>query len=506
MKTSPSQEIFGLKGRRLLLGILFIAAFLARIPFVKDPPPGFHTGRQYHSFLVARGIYGQANPSLPASKQELARATRATQLVLEPPFTEVMAAALYKIYGRESMPLARLVPVFFWLLGGLFFYRIASRLVSGLAPWTATAFYLFFPYTVLASTSFQPDSMMICFFLAGLERMMLWTQQQSHKHLLAAASVGALAVLVKPYCVFPLGMVALMILGKRFGFKRVWIRPELLLSLFVTLLPAGLYYLHPIFTGGFLKYQVQVSVLPHYWLEPLFWKKWLDLIGNVAGYSAFGASLIGLWLAKEKITRLVLAGLWLGYFVFGMAYTFQIRSHDYVHMMLIPIISFSLLPLIQRLYFRGNDIRFLLCILISLVLLAAAFQKINKVRRPYEMPDFDRRVRVAQEIGEAVHHSPRTFYLNEAWRFGKLLSYYGEIAGLYWPDEEESRKESLARQPRLTVWERFRRMTEIFRPDFFIVTSFKELERQQDLKEFLSRQFPVYRQTGDYVIYDLRRS
>ena len=44
-----------------------------------------------------------------------------------------------------------------------------------------------------------------------------------------------------------------------------------------------------------------------------------------------------------------------------------------------------------------------------------------------------------------------------------------------------------------------------YTPDYFIITDFDEYNKQMDLKDFLTSNFPTLAQTNEYLIYDLRK-
>lgn len=70
---------------------------------------------------------------------------------------ESVAAAGYHLLGGERIWLGGTVSSVLWLLGGACLFLLARRLASDLAAGVAVAFYLFAPYAIAASRTFQPD-------------------------------------------------------------------------------------------------------------------------------------------------------------------------------------------------------------------------------------------------------------------------------------------------------------------------------------------------------------
>jgi len=116
---------------------------------------------------------------------------------------------------------------------------------------------------------------------------------------------------------------------------------------------------------------------------------------------------------------------------------------------------------------------------------------------------FENRVRIAEDVGECVGHNSNTIFLTSG--YGQLLKYYGWIAGVWWPQSGDLRKERLVGEESPGAEERFYAEYLGRAPEYFIVTSLGDLERQPDLREFLTR-FVIVAQTEDYLIFDLRKT
>src|SRR5439155_24978434 len=118
-------------------------------------------------------------------------------------------------------------------------------------------------------------------------------------------------------------------------------------------------------------------------------------------------------------------------------------------------------------------------------------------------PEFERKVRIAQEIGARVNHSTNIVYLSGD--YGLPLEYHGELSGKPWPLVSDLEWERLAGVPVLDAERRFTVWFSKYSPEYFIVESMHEFDQQPDLKQFLS-QFPIVSQSNDYLIFKLRRS
>src|ERR687889_2336178 len=139
--------------RLLVLGVLFVAAFGLRLYGISQLPVEFNSIRQYHGALLARGFYewllsGDLKTVPPDG-------------IIEPPILELVASFAYLISGGEHLWIPRLLSVLFWMVGGVFLYLIAKRIVSPNAAVFPVFFYLFVPYSVFASRAIMPDPLMI---------------------------------------------------------------------------------------------------------------------------------------------------------------------------------------------------------------------------------------------------------------------------------------------------------------------------------------------------------
>jgi hypothetical protein len=139
--------------RVLTLGFVFLTAFCLRLYGIGQPPMEFNSIRQYHGALLARGLYewlltGNLR-TLPADG------------IIEPPILEFVASFSYLVLGGEHLWVPRLLSALLWMVGGTLLYLTAKKLVSQSAALLSTCFYLFLPYSVLASRAFMPDPLMV---------------------------------------------------------------------------------------------------------------------------------------------------------------------------------------------------------------------------------------------------------------------------------------------------------------------------------------------------------
>ena len=168
MKENPS--LFSSRAARITaLLVIFILGFAIRLYDLTDLPLEFHSTRQMLSALKARGMYYQtlSASEVPAEQRSFAIQQWKIRASVEPEIFERIVAFTYQFTG-EQVWIARIYSSLFWLIGALFLFLLARDLTSTDGALAATAFYLFSPYAILASRSFQPDPLMVMLIIIFL--------------------------------------------------------------------------------------------------------------------------------------------------------------------------------------------------------------------------------------------------------------------------------------------------------------------------------------------------
>src|SRR3972149_3273689 len=119
-------------------------------------------------------------------------------------------------------------------------------------------------------------------------------------------------------------------------------------------------------------------------------------------------------------------GLWAGYLIYGLIFNYQISTHDYYHMPLVPIVALSLAPLsewfIQQLMairgVRRSMPRVLLSILLMVLVVTAwrAHERLHQI-------DYRTEVAPYKNIGEKIGRKFKVVALTED--YGYRLAYWG---------------------------------------------------------------------------------
>jgi hypothetical protein len=500
----------------LAIGAAVVVALGVRLYQIDEPPLDFQPERQLHGAILARWYYLKTQDSAPLWKKRVAeRSARDEGIVGEPPVMEFVASQAYRVAGGEQLWIPRTLSTLLWLVGGVFLFLIARRLASLGAVLCAVTFYLFAPFGVSASRSFQPDPLMVALILATVLAILRYHERPSAPRLIAAGVIAALALLVKPiYAVFPTAGALLALSVARQGVRRTLTDPHVYIFGAIALLPSLAYYLWGTVLDNFLEGRAGGRVLPELLVESQFWRGWLHLATHaVGGTVVLLAGLAGIVLARGT-ARALIVGLWLGYLAFGLTYTYPIYTHDYYSLQLVPIVALSLLPLADRALRWLNGLPRVPQVAIAAVVVAVALVAgVAELRRHADdVPRMRQDARTYAAIGDGVDHSRSVIFLDTL--AAAPLRYYAWIAGAAWPSRGDMAFEELSTGTRpIDAQKRLsgrssnhypNRTSLEWPPKYFVVRNFAELEQQADLQRLLER-YPRLVQTREYVIYDLRR-
>lgn len=275
--------------------------------------------------------------------------------------------------------------------------------------------------------------------------------------------------------------------------------------MFVSIMPGAIYYITGIYIAGFLKANIPGRFLPHLLISPLFWMKWLNLIGRVVGFPALVGALLGILMFRDKLSRALIIGSWIGYFLFGLIFNYPIHTHDYYHLPLIPIVAISLgqigaliMSSLKRVCTNWQTHLIAWTILVLPVVISIGQSGVKFIQS-----DFGGEVKAAKEIGDLVGHSVNTIFLDRT--YGGALKYHGELGGVFWPSKVDLQAYEMKGMPEFKAIKHFKKLELKRSREYFIVTDLKEFEEQPELRNYLYRNFPLLAKNEDYLIFDLRK-
>ena len=483
---------------KVLLATALLASFGQRMINLKNPPLDFASTRQLFSALKARGIYYQYATNVPAATRRQAISLGDVGIV-EPPVLENIVAQTYRLTG-EHIWIGRIYSSFFWVIAGLALFLLIREFASTSAAMVGTLFYLFVPFGVFASRAFMPDPLMVCLIIFTLWALFRWQNTSSWKWAIAFGLFAGASLFVKNVSAFIIvGGFAGVILGIR-GLKhsirdlQVWVMGVLLI------LPVGIYMLY-----GMLKLnmagQFALRFFPNMWIDPAFYFRWAFTVNADIGWTATLLAALSIFLADPKRERPLLVGMWVGYLLFGMTFSYHFFTHDYYQLPFIPVVAISMSPglrlFFERFFDRSSGI-FPRLILTAVVLIGVAIP-VWYARDLIVNSDYSNEPKFWAQIGDKLGHDGGVIGLTQD--YGYRLAYWGWQGEANWFTSADIGLRYLAGQ-NVDLLKTFKQDTA--GKKYFLVTMFGELDKEPTVKDLLYKNYSIYAQTDEYVIFDLQ--
>jgi hypothetical protein len=498
-----------------ILGIL-VLGFCLRLYDLTDQPIDFHPTRQLRGMIISRGMYYEMLPSADEATRQRAIAFWRSTGQYEPSILERLVAITYLLIGGEYFWIARIFNSLFWIAGGLAVFSLARRMAATALPggdrWSistlsgglALAYYLLLPFSVQASRSFQPDPGMVAWLMLFAFAIYRWSEERSWKWTALAGLLGGMAVLTKAVAAYPVagGSIAMVLFTS--GFKRqgvlkmlrnlqVWSMVILMAA------PTGFYYLiaqHDRAAEYFASWTLSLSYLL---FQPLFYLRWLNLVQSLVTPVALLLALGGVLLARSRNLAL-LTGLWVGYILYGFFLPYQMYTHSYYHLQVVPLVALSMVPLLTQFMRRVLSWRPLW----RLTLIGAGILLIilSGWAATIPMRSQDNRGETAywQQIASYLPTDGKILALTQD--YGYRLMYYGWRKVILWPNRGEQNLNEL-RGSEKDFKSYFTKHSAGI--NYFLITAFKQFEDQPDLKQYLYDNYQILAQGNGYLIFDLTK-
>ncbi len=487
----------------ILLVLFLLAGIGIRLIDFTDLPTEFAASRQFHSLLLARSYYYQMDSpdtlSMPQALRSFAIDKAKAEPIVEPPILEHLVAFTYRVIGHEYILVGRIYSILFWVLGGIPIFLLARRLLSINGAFAVLAYYLFEHFGVLASRSFQPDSMMIMFLLWALYFQVRWSQADTFKNAILAGLFTGIAILVKAPMVFFAGLpFAFVILQKGFKF---WVKNgRVYLMAVLAVAPALIYNLLSATVGGNAGAIFGGRFYPQLYSQITWYVQWLTTIKAVAGQVPLVIGLLAFFLLKDARTRMLYAGLWIGYVLYGFTFAYHIYSHNYYQLPLIVILAVGFgigLSFFFKLLEENNP-HWIARTAILLIFVFSIGMSAQRIRSYLNQSDFRSDAAFFTNLGTVVGHDVSVIALTQD--NGYPLNYWSFIGPSLWPTLADRDLKKIVGASDPAFQQLFKELT--VGKDVFLVTMPDEFDKQADLKDYLLNNYP-YQQGEGYFIFDL---
>ncbi len=479
---------------------IFLLIFGATVRFfdLKDAPLDFHPTRQLHSALIARGMYYQNLENIPDWKQEMAVRQWKMQGLIEPQIMERLSATTYQIVGNEHLWIPRIWAIFFWILGGIFLVLFMRENASLVAAVGAAVVYMFLPYFLDASRSFQPEPLMVASIAAALWAYTRWLDRKSFYWAVTAGLLSGLAIYVKSVSVFFLAPALAINTLKNRNMQEAIRNKQLWVIAALSILPYLIYHIYGVFILGTLGGQFALRFFPQRWLDPIFYYQWLSGINQVFSSFIFLVGILAaVLLSKNRISG-IFYGLAAGYILYGLVFSYHITTHDYYHMPMIIPVAAGLGLLLDELMAssRRPPLFTSMGVIIALFLLISwsSFDFRSNLRRM----DYSGEVSFWKGLGKELGREALVAGLFEDYGFRP--AYWGWMTVVPWQRSGDINLRELAGQE----WDVEQNIGEmLWDKDFFIVADFNELEKQPQLAAYLEENAYREMETSYATVYRL---
>ena len=192
-------------------------------------------------------------------------------------------------------------------------------------------------------------------------------------------------------------------------------------------------------------------------------------------------------------------GLWAGYVVLGLIFPYQYVSHDYYHLPLVALVGVSLPVFLDYLIKRLSEQRWVWQVLSVGIFVFACGYSLWVARSVIYVNTGSLEPASWRNVGEAM--APNGATVGLVSDYGMRLRYYGgRMLTSVWPIVGELNVAAYRGDDPMEYQAFFNDFTA--GADYFLVTSYKELEEQHQLKEILLT-YAVYFEGNGFIIYDL---
>jgi hypothetical protein len=491
----------------ILAACLLLGGLAVRLYDLTDPPLDFHPTRQLHSLIMARGMFYQEDPAIPADLRQLAVTQWKAEGIIEPPFLEHLVAFTYRLAGQEIPWAGRIYSIIFWVTGSIGLLLLGRELFNTTAALVALGFYLLLPFAVYASRSFQPDPLMTAVLVFSWWAFARWLRahtwgkpqrRQAWGWAILAGLFGAAAILVKGTVVFLVAGVWLGGVLAVMGLRRALRDPQTWALAALTLLPFVAYTLYGVLVSGVLQDEFSLRFFPSYWIDPAFYLRWYNQLVEVFSLPWLALALLGLAFLPSRISRGILWGGWAGYLLMGFGLSHHITTHSYYHLPLIPLAGLGVAALASAILRSLPEPRRVFGALAALVMLGTALMSGWEARTTLKRVDYHDQPAFWQGLVEKMGQGASVAGITQD--YGYRLEYWGWITPSNWLTSAEF-------DFRKSVGQTFD-LPAIFKDktankEYFLVTMLDELDRQPELKAMLEKNYPIFARGPGYVIYYL---
>ncbi len=478
--------------------LILVAGLLVRFYDLTDLPLDFNPTRQLHSAVIARGMYYEHLSDVSPEIRDLAVSTWRDQGMIEPQIIERLSASAYSLLNQEALWVPRVLSIVFWLIGALALYRLVCLMLGQTAAVLAFFFFWLLPFGAIASRAFMPDPLLVSAIVISYLTLVKWSLDRSWRNTIIAGLTAGFAIFIKstavffilfPFAAFLLNQQNFLTLLKD---KKIWILGLL------TVLPYITYHIYGYYVTGLLASQFNLRFFPEKWIDPIFYLQWKSMVESTIGFHWLLIALVGTFLIPNKAYRWLLLFGWVGYFIYGMTFSYHIITHDYYQLPLVPLVAIGLSAVGDSLL-RNLHSKKVASIVVAVIVLFVIITTAWDIRVQLKKDDYRHEAGIWQSLG--LELGPQAKVVGLTHDYGFRLYYWGWVKSTHWMSSGDFNYRQLAGM----TFDTKQLFEEITRgKDYFVITLFGEFESQPELKSLLTNHNQVYKDGGDYLIFNLK--
>jgi hypothetical protein len=202
---------------------------------------------------------------------------------------------------------------------------------------------------------------------------------------------------------------------------------------------------------------------------------------------------------SKSTPRAILLSLWIGYFLYGLTLPYQMYTHDYYHIQLIPVLALSLAPVADQLFEKLSRQKMIWKIALSGIAVVAVFYPLWVARSVQANKDYRHEPAYWQELGKEIPDDGAVIALTQDYGF--RLMYYGWTKVSLWPTQIERDLSEIRGADGGDFASEF--VERVAGKSYFLVTAPSQLDKQPSLKEHLDENYPLIARGDGYLLFDL---
>lgn len=501
MTSTKRKKISGLTWwTRIMFIVVMFFGIVGRFYDLDDAPLDFHPTRQLRSMLIARGMYYRMLDDVSSEKQQIAIKQMNAEGQIEPPIMEQLTAWGYKLVGSDDLRVPRVLSILLWTLGGVGLFLLLKKMIS---EWQAAvvglAYFMILPYALYASRSFQPEPLMTASIIWAWWGMLKWAENKNWTWTIISGLLAGFAIFVKSPALFFITPAWLGLIITDLGFVKALRNLKVWVIILLTILPYAIYHIYGMYIDGFLQGQMSLRFFPNLWRDPFHYLSWERMIASTLGIEFFLAGLIGIVLIKQKSVRIMFLGVWLGYLLCGMTFSYHITTHNYYQVPFVPVVAVGLAALTGAIFKQVPGKMSIFYGILTGVMVFWMAVNFWDARMTLKHARYQAEPKFWETLGEKLgDHS----VVSMTEDYGTRLSYWGWKPTTNWMSTGDIIYRQLGGQE---VDTQALFLDAIEGKDLFLVTDFAELDRQSEVKELLFQNFTIIEKSDRYTIFDLKQ-